>query len=114
MVAGFHQMEHVREQERQAREDPEPFYSLILEVASHYFCHTLFIRKKSPGLATFPGGGLHEGINIRKQDGGPPWKLPAADRLIYGLLSVLTGLCGILGRALRDCVQISTLPRLVR
>lgn len=68
MVTGFHQMEHVREQERQAREDPESFYNLILEEASYYFCHTLFIRKKSSGLATFLRGEFHKGINTRKQD----------------------------------------------
>ena len=35
-----------------------PFYNLILEVTSHYFCHILFIRSESLGPAHIHGEGI--------------------------------------------------------
>lgn len=69
MEAGLHLSEHVRELERQAREEPDSFYNLSFEVASRCFCHILFNRKKSPALATLKGRELYKGTSTRKLDG---------------------------------------------
>lgn len=59
-------------------------YNLILEVASHYFCHILLVRSESLSLACILKERLTQGMNTSMQRTlGPCESLPAIIPYIY-------------------------------